>query len=71
MITVEIHKVTVSKEPDQEDEPAFFEVTVITHYAFHFWKTEMVKEKICEDNSICNMLYLQGSVRHLSEKSAF
>lgn len=54
----------VRKEPDQEDEP-FFEVT---HYIFHFYKTEVVKQKICQDN-MCEKLYLQGSVRCISEKS--
>lgn len=53
----------VRKEPDQEDEHVFSEVTVIIRDVFHFWKTEVVKRKIRQDNIICKKLYLQGSVR--------
>lgn len=75
-MNVKIHKVLskvqVSKVLAQEDEPVFFEVTVISHDVFHFWKTVMVKQKIYEDNIICNKLYLQlGSVRCFAEKSVF
>lgn len=68
---VEIHEVTVSKEWDQEGESFFFQLMVIIHDVFHFWKTEMVNQKICKDNIICNKPYLQGSVRCLSEKSVY
>jgi len=53
--------------PNQEEWPLYFGVTVITVIKSvpHFWKTEMVKQKIYEDNIVCNKLYLQGSVRGL------